>query len=129
MSMLETFDRLQAATSRAEVTRFSKQLKRQLAQDDREAVAALKRLAEPEVRALLPLSLVDGGFYSVDAASYSEQGERRLALFIAFVQDYRQADPQLEERVLVEVEHLLQTHHLLQVVADISVNAHQRRLL
>lgn len=87
--------------------------------------AFLKVVFTNLVRNVLQNQQVSSEYLDVDTFTYSEKGEQKIAVFVAFLQDYEQPNKDLDEAVLQQLVDEVQARDLTNSVDDISVNLWQ----
>lgn len=79
-------------------------------------------------RGVVSVRGVTGEFFDLDVFPYQDfDKSEKFAVFVAFVQDYRDPDESLEVSVLKELVNHVKSEKLQSLVNDISVNALQWR--
>ena len=64
-------------------------------------------------------------FIEVDTLLYQDNGKEKIAVFVAFLQDYQKPDNTLDEYILKKLVAEVEERDLTSVVSDISVNLWQ----
>lgn len=129
VSPLVYLRRLEEATTQEEVREHSSQVLGLLSEHEDLLVTYLLM----EYRKLLRFGVYSHlfnqeGYHEVDIFPYrDEDGRRRVALFVAFLQDYQEVNDDLDSQVLTFLLQATERLHLEEVVNDISVNALQAR--
>ena len=128
-TFLELSTRLAATRSTAEKKRITKTMGRFLGEEREFADTLLRPLMLNMLAGITSMEeVLKGDYFTLRQRVYrDEDGEHRVALGIAFLQDHLNHQASLDEEILWEVQGELERHNLELLVNDLTVNRIQMR--